>query len=324
MRRGVFLALVCACIVAIPAAGASTQAETVTLKVGQTVPLKTVFDKTKRYRIVMSGLVTMTLKEGNQTLVYDPFYGAQDANCTNSGASVHLQIKDAAGNLIDFAGAGKPPCRKDHRYEFLVNDSYPPGWELHGKATSYITLQPDPKFWTVGGAFTLRVEEEPAEPVAVVIFGARSNKKGLLANTSLTGRGVMDTTDRKGDRLANPARFLPRPTVPEFQYDNELRDRRITMEVTSGRLWMQGAPGSKEERLSLDLLVEVVVSNKPSCPARTKTRRGARGKLVLVDYPRGAPDDFISADLQLPCGVNEGWSSDDSDVTIRLTKLKKK
>ena len=120
------------------------------------------------------------------------------------------------------------------------------------------------------------------------------------------------------------ARLLPAETLygelPTFRYVREgIRDRRLELEVTSGELLMQGAAGSPTERFSVRLVVEVVASNVPACPAASKTRRGARGKLVLVDYPRGAPDRFVNASLDLPCGEDEGWMSTDSDVTIRVT-----
>ena len=104
----------------------------------------------------MSGLITLTLKESGPVPQHTTLRRRTD-ELHQLRPQRLLQIKDASGNLIDFAGAGKSLCRNDHRYEFLVNDAYPPAWELHGKATAYITLQPGPRYWTVSGSFTLTV-----------------------------------------------------------------------------------------------------------------------------------------------------------------------
>jgi hypothetical protein len=330
VRYGVAFVLAIGLLVALPAA-ARQQAETVTVKVGETVPLTTVFDKKKTYTIVMSGLVTMTLKVGNLTQVYDPFYGAADANCTNSGPSVYLQIKDASGNLIDHGAANNPTCRNDHRYEFVVNDRYPPAWDLHGKATAYITLQPNPRDWTVSGSFKLQIEVEPTQPAAVIRFVVNANeKRNVVARAHLNGRGVMEAPEITEGGLADRARLVPVTTftgvTPELTFVREgLRDRRVVVEATSGELTMQGAAGSADERFSLRLNVEVVASNVSSCPERSKTRRGARGKVVLIDYPRGGKRDaFVNASLDLPCGVDDSWVSPDSNVGITVTRAKKK
>jgi hypothetical protein len=318
---------VLAFVLALPAA-ARLADDNVTVKVGQTVPLKTVFDKKRTYTIVMSGLITRTLIDGVGKIVYDPFHGAQGENCQNAGPSVYFQIKDARGGLIDYADAGRPRCRSDHRYVFQVNDAYPPIWDLEGAAKAYITLGEAPG-WTTSGSFKLSIEAEPPKPVAIVIFGANAKKrKGLVGAAQLTGRGRLETTEIKEGGLADTARLFPVETVlsgaPEFRYSEEPRDRHLTVQVTSGELIMQGAAGSKAERLSLRLIVEVVTSNKPSCPARSKTRRGARGKLTLIYYPRGAPDSFVNTVIDLPCGVDESWTDQDSDATILVQRLKKK
>ena len=100
-----------------------------------------------------------------------------------------------------------------------------------------------------------------------------------------------------------------------------VRSRRVEMEITSGELVIQGRGN---ERISVQLIVEVVDSDMPGCAERSKTRRGARGKLILLDYTGGAPDRFFNTHLDLPCGVHEAWLDDDSKVTIRVDRLKKK
>jgi hypothetical protein len=69
------------------------------------------------------------------------------------------------GNLIDAGDAGRPPCRSDHRYEFVVNKSYPPAWDLYGKAKAYITLRESPGV-TANGSFTLRITGVGSRDVA--------------------------------------------------------------------------------------------------------------------------------------------------------------
>ena len=108
MRYGVALTVVVGLLLALPAA-ARQQAETVTVKVGQTVPLKTVFDKKTTYTIVMSGLVTLTLNDGSGKETYDPFHGAQAQSCQNDGGGqgVNLQIKDKNGDAIEISDADR-------------------------------------------------------------------------------------------------------------------------------------------------------------------------------------------------------------------------
>jgi hypothetical protein len=327
MRYGVALGLVVG-LLAVPAsAGQQAGAETVTVKVGQTIPLKTVFDKKTTYTIVMSGLVTLTLKDGTGKQIYDPFHGMQGTNCELNGPGVYLQIKDAAARLIDFSDADKPRCRSDHRYVFEINDGALP--QLVGKATTYIPLQPDLTYWTVSGSFKLTIEPAEPEPVAVVLFGVKAREdKGLVATASLDGRGLMTTDKIKEGGLADTARLVPEQALngelphARYEYENGLSQRYVEVEVTSGQLVVQG--DAANERISVKLIVEVVASNKPGCPKATKTRRGARGTMTLIDYPRGAPNKIANAFLDLPCGVDEAWKDADSDVTIRVTKVKKK
>jgi len=201
VRYGVALVVVAGLLVALPAA-ARQQAETVTLKVGQTVSLKTVFDKKKTYTIVMSGLITRILNDGTGKIVYDPFHGAQGASCENAGAGVYLQIQDARGSLgIDYKGAGSPRCRTDHRYEFEVNDG-PVVSDLVGKAKAYITLGDAPG-WTTSGSFTLQIKEPTRRDVIlkVLAFDERfaSKKDPLLADARLGGAGrIVDLDDYEG------------------------------------------------------------------------------------------------------------------------------
>jgi hypothetical protein len=335
MRYGVAAALVVVGLLLALPASARQQAETVTVTVGQAVPLKTVFDKKTTYTITVSGLVTLTLKNGTGKQVYDPFHGMQGTNCEQSGVGVYLQIKDPRGDTINASDAYKPPvytipCRKDHRYEFQLNDAYPPGWDIQGKAAAYIPLRPDPTYWTVSGSFKLTIEAEPPEPVASIIWGVRAKKKkGLLGLAHLNGRGLMLTTEIKEGGLGSRARLMPKEALngalPEVEYTYEgVRSRRIVLAITSGDLTVVGDIGSEGERRAVRLVAEVVDSNMPGCPERTKTRRGARGTITLVYYPRGAPSSFASTFLDLPCGVDESWNDDDSDATIRIDRVRKK
>jgi hypothetical protein len=331
MRYGVALALLVG-LLALPAS-AGRQTETVTVKVGQTIPLKTVFDKKTTYTIVVSGLVKLRLNDGSGAEWYDPFHGAQGPNCEQSGVGVYLQIKDARGATINASDAYKPPvytipCRSDHRYSFPLNDAYPPAWDIQGKAQAYIPLQPDPAYWTASGSFKLTIEPAEPEPVAVIRFGVNAKEeKNAVATAFLEGRGLMTTDQIKEGALADTARLVPEQALngefPHAEYVYEgLQRRRVEVEVTSGQLVVQGEGAN--ERISVRLIVEVVDSNKPGCTERTKTRRGARGTMTLIDYPRGAPDSFVNAFLDLPCGVDEAWKDADSDVTIRVNRLKKK
>jgi hypothetical protein len=336
VRRGVVLGSLLALVLVLPASARQQAGETVTVKVGQTVPLKTVFDKKTTYTVVVSGQVTMRLNDGSGTpTYYDPFHGAQGPNCEKSGVGVYLQIKDPRGDTINASDAYRPPvytipCRRDHRYTFQLNDAYPPSWDIHGKAKAYIPLQPDPAYWTASGSFKLTIEAEPPEPVATIIWGVHARKKkGVLAQAHLNGRGLMETLEIKEGNFADTARLLPVTALnggfPHVEYEYEgVRSRRVDMVITSGDLYMQGDPGRENERLSVRLAVEVAESNLDGCPERTKTRRGARGILTLVYYPRGAPDAIVSTFLRLPCGVDESWTDEQSDATIRVERVKKK
>jgi hypothetical protein len=177
VRHGVALAVVVGLLIALPAE-ARQQGETTTVTVGQTVPLKTVFDKQQTYTIVMSGVVTLTLTATGATETYDAFH-IYSGNCESPGRGVYLQIKDAHGNLIDDSDAGRPPCRSDHRYEFEVNEA--PAWDLDGKAVAYIPLRAAPG-WTASGSFTLKIEKEEVGR-RDVIFKVLAKKEARASKT---------------------------------------------------------------------------------------------------------------------------------------------
>ena len=327
MRNRVAVAIVVALLVALPAA-ARLQDETVTLSAGKSLRLKTVFEKAREYKVTVSGVVTLTVS--NSPITIDPLF-SYTGNCQNPSARSGVRLIDSRGFDVfsPFSTVPAPKCRSDHTYTFTLNGPTPRTGVLNGRITAKndITVN-TARGDTASGSFKLVVEAEPAEPAAIVRFGANAKQaKGILDQAHLNGRGVMTAeTIRQGD-LADRARLLPVATLsgemPAFRYVREgIRDRRLALEVTSGELIMRGAAGSAAERFSLRLIVEVIASNVPACPASSKTRNGARGKLILVDYPRGAPDRFVNASLDLPCGEDEGWVSTDSDVTIRVT-LKK-
>ena len=196
LRRASVLVLGLALIVTLPAA-ARPQDETVTLRIGQTVPLETVFDKTEKATIVMSGLITRTTT--GLTYIFDPFYG-NAANCQKAGPGVNLQIEDEAGRLIDFADAGRPRCRPDHRYEFVVNENYPRYWHLHGEAKAYIPGQVKTPGWTDSGSFTLQIKGGTSGR-RDVRFTVEAKKElvtlndPLLADVRLSGTGRMNDLD---------------------------------------------------------------------------------------------------------------------------------
>jgi hypothetical protein len=209
VRQAVVLGALAALLLVLPAA-ARTVDDDVTVRVGQTVRLKTFFAKDRKYTIVMSGLVTLTLKDGTGKQIYDPFHGMQGPNCEQSGVGVYLQIKDSRGDTINASDAYKPPvytvpCRSDHRYEFQLNDAYPPSWDIAGAADAYIPLEPDPRYWTASGSFSLIVR--PAQPRRDVVFKARGKKEttesardALLADVTLSGAGRIRDVD--GDAQA--------------------------------------------------------------------------------------------------------------------------
>lgn len=312
--------------VAVPASAQRTD-ETVTLAPGRTVLLKTVFDKERTYRITLSGVVTLTVSDVQLTI--DPLF-SYSGNCQSPSARTGIRLIDARGIDVfsPFSGVPAPKCRPDHTYSFTVNGPTPRTGVIDGriKARNDITVNAA-RGDTASGSFTLTIEAE-ARPVATVVWGVRANKKkGLVGRAHLNGRGLMETLKIKEGALADRANLLPATTMsgeaPHVEYEYEgVRSRRLDMVITSGELIMQGAPGSASERFSVRLVLEVVRSNMPGCLARTKTRRGARGTMTLISYPRRAPDRFVSTFLDLPCGVDESWTDDDSDATIRVERVR--
>jgi hypothetical protein len=303
VRRGVFLGSVLALVLALPAA-ARVQDETVTLKVGQTVPLKTVFDKKKTYTIVMSGLVTRTLNAGGGKVAYDPFHGAQGANCENAGPGVYLQIQDARGLLIDYNDAGRPPCRTDHRYEFQVNDG-PVVSDLVGKAKAYITLGEAPG-WTTSGSFTLKIKEPPRRDVIlkVLAFDERfaSKQDPLLADARLAGAGRI--VDLDGDTDVRGVFALRLMWI-------ERDDAELTLKPVLPNLWRY----NKKKR-SIFGILEVVKASDKICQVGGQwnfvLRQGASDAAVL--QPRrcsGIPGQFT-------------WTEPSSTVAATVKEVKVK
>jgi hypothetical protein len=188
-----------ALLVVLPAAARQLD-DDVTVKVGQTVRLKTFFNRDRKYTIVMSGVVTLTPRSTGPTVFYDPFYASASSSvCPSTSPSVFLQIKDAHANVIDFSTAGRPRCRPDHRYEFQVNDAYPPAYDLDGGANAYVALDPG-STWTASGSFSLVVRS--AEPRRDVVFKVRAKKEfvvsvkdPLLADVRLSGTGRIADLD---------------------------------------------------------------------------------------------------------------------------------
>jgi hypothetical protein len=310
MRYVVALAVVAGLLVALPAA-ARQQAETVTVKVGQTVPLKTVFDKKKTYTIVMSGLVTLTLNDGGGKETYDPFHGAQAENCQNAGpGSVYLQIKDKNGPAISASHAYKPPlyrvpCRLDHRYEFQVNDG-PAVSDLEGSATAYIPLQPDPRYWTASGSFKLQITEPPRRDVIlkVLAFDERFASKSdpLLADARLAGAGRI--VDLDGDRDVRGVFALKLIWL-------ERADTQLTLRPVSPGTW-----GYNRKKRSVFGLLEVVKANDKICQVggqwNLALRQGASDAAVL--QPRrcsGIPGQFT-------------WTEPSSTVAATVKEVKVK
>ena len=330
MRRGVVPGSVLALVLVLPAA-ARHQDETVTVLPAKSVALKTVFDRNTRYTVTVSGIVTFTVS--GTPITYDPLFSFRGGSCQNASPGVGVRILSGGTDVFSpFSTRPAPTCRSDHTYTFTLNGPAPSlAGVLSGRVTAKNTLAVNAaRGDTATGSFRLVIKAGPPERVATVLWGVQAHeKKGLVAETHLTGRGLMETTEIKEGGLADTAYLLPTETTsgetPHADYVSEgVRRRHVDMAITSGQLVIQGAADSREERFSVRLIVEVVDSNKPGCAERSKTRRGARGKLTLVYYPSGAPDRFVNAVLDLPCGVDESWKDEDSDATIRVERVKKK
>jgi hypothetical protein len=197
MRLGVALAVSIGLVIAVPAA-ARQQDDSVTVRVGQTVRLTTVFDKKTKYTVVMSGLVTVTAPGFKFT--YDPFYGFVES-CPGKDVrpAQNLQITDEHGGILDPAAAGRPACRSDHRYEFQINEGLLP--DLVGRATARITSTVPTPGYTHRGSFTLQIKPTPTGPPTCVRtyvvrpFGTRIAAQ--VHNTELTAKQVADVLARE-------------------------------------------------------------------------------------------------------------------------------
>jgi hypothetical protein len=314
MRRKLFLASLLALTLVLPAAARQQFGETVTLKVGQTVPLKTAFDKETTYTIIVSGLVTLSPTAAcvNCTpSTYDPFHGVQAQNCEKDGGGVgvNFQIKDRRGDTINASDAYKPPvytipCRKDHTYAFQLNDAYPPSWDIDGRAIAYIPLRPDPTYWTASGSFKLQIKEGLPPRLDVNFYVAA--KKELvasddpkLADALLRGSGTI--VDIDGDTqprgklsltlvwlLRDDARIVLRPTDERWRYDKAKR--------------------------SLFGYFEVVKSDEPTC------ERGAQWAVLLV---RGRTNDAAVLRASQCKGLTKlVWREPSSAVITKIIESK--
>lgn len=304
MRYGVALTVIAWLLIAVPAA-ARQQAETVTVRVGQTVPLKTIFNKKQTYTFVVSGLITRTLNDGSSTIVYDPFHGMQAANCQNAGLGVYLQIKDARGDTINASDAYRPPvytipCRKDHRYEFTLNDAYPPAWDINGRATAYIALGEAPG-WTTSGSFTLRIKSPPRRDVIVKVLAAderaASKQDPLLADARLLGAGRIRNLD--GDKEVTGAFALRLLWV-------DRDDTELTLMPVNEEAWR-----FNKKKRSVFGVVSVVKSNDPSC------RKGYEWLLAL----RQGASDQAAIQMKSKCAglpPNLVWTQPTSTIAVTV------
>jgi hypothetical protein len=296
MRYGVALGLAVG-LLAVPAS-ARQQTETVTLKVGQTTPLKTSFNKSTKYTITVSGLVTLTPTAACVNCVastYDPFHGVQAKNCENNGGgvAVNFQINDPRGPTINASDAYKPPvytipCRKDHTYVFQLNDAYPPSWDINGKASAYIPLEPDPTYWTASGSFKLSIEPDRARRdviLKVLATDERSASKvdPLLADARFVGSGRI--VDLDSDEPEVRGVFALKLMWVERD------DTELTLKPVKLVLY------NKKKR-SVFVLLEVVKSNDRTCKIGFQwnfaMRQGASDQAALQS--RGcntAPTNFL-------------------------------
>lgn len=309
MRHGVALAVAVGLVITLPAA-AREQAETKTVRVGQTVPLSTVFDKKTTYTIVMSGLVTLTRNDGGEKWTYDPFHGVQAQSCQNDGGgqAVNLQIKDKDGPVISVSDAYKPPlyrvpCRPDHRYEFQVNDG-PVVSDLDGKATAYIPLQPDPRYWTASGSFRLQIKPL-ADPRRDVEFTVRATKEvsasardELLADVRLSGSGRI--VDLDGARQARGRLLL---TVVWLTRD----DTELTLKPIGSWRYNQ-----KQESVGGSL--QVVKSSERACRNRQMAITLGRTKKQRA-YVRMADPSGCSG------GKLIAWLEPESEVDLTIQEV---
>ena len=200
MRRGVALAVLLGLAVAVPAA-ARQQDDNVMLKVGQKVPLTTVFDKKTKYTITVSGQITVTATGYNFT--YDPFFGYV-ASCPGKDVrpAQNFQITDEHGGILDPAAAGRPSCHSDHRYEFLINGRTFP--DLVGRATASIAaLAPTPGY-TYSGSFTLQIKPASTEPPTCVrtyvVQPGGGRIHAQVKNTELTAKEIAAVLAKEKDK----------------------------------------------------------------------------------------------------------------------------
>jgi hypothetical protein len=300
VRHGVFLALVLALVAAVPAAAVSEE-ETVTLRLGETKRLQSIFDKEKKVTLVVSGVITREFG-GGLTQSYDPFHG-YTGNCQNAGAGVYLQIEDAHGKGIDYNGAGRPPCRSDHRYEFTINDS-PPAWDLDGKATASITLRASEGV-TTSGSFTLRVIGASKRRDLVFKVLAKKELQAskadlFLADVKLGGAGRIVDLD-SGDPVTEARGVLSLT----FEWTNR-DDTHLTLRPNQGSY----RAGKRRAFVSM----RVLSSSEPKCP------KGTFFQMVLDQNPMRAHVEPVSA---RECGRIVGkllsWKEPASEIAVKLS-----
>jgi len=202
MRRGVAVAVTIGLVLVAPAA-ARQQDDTVTVRVGQTVPLKTFFMKREKYTVVMSGLVTV--KATGFKFTYDPFYGFV-TSCPGKDVrpAQNFQITDEHGGILDPDAAGRPACRADHHYEFQVNGRAIP--DLFGRATAKIVSTVPTPGYTHSGSFTLQIrpatEGPPTCTRTYVLQPGGTRIAAQVHNTELTENEVAAVLAREREKYA--------------------------------------------------------------------------------------------------------------------------
>jgi hypothetical protein len=319
MRAALVLGLSALLLSALPAAAREQDEGPITLALGEKVALKTIFKKSSVYLVTMSGVMTSTAP-GLPVAHYDPLFTYR-GNCQGATPETNVIFHDSAaagGHIPNFHGFGQAParCRADHSYTVRLNDPRIGNALLTGRATvtSRLTEQPN-----VTGSYTIRIEEERVPPAATIRFGVQARQRfNLIGKSYLHGRGLLAAQTIRDGALGSTARLTPLEAavsgeLPHFTHTHEVPSRRLDLEVRSGNLAITGS----NHRIAVVLVVVVVSSDDPKCPP------GARGRVTLVEYPGKDPtdEDFVNATLEL-CSHDEGWSGDDSDVGVTVTRRK--
>jgi hypothetical protein len=291
----------------LPAA-AAVQDETVTLLPnGEAKQLTTVFDKSIKYTLVASGVITFDYGNGS-TFTIDPFHSFT-GDCQDAFTGVYLQVKDASGNLLDVHNTGSPSCRSDHRYVFVVNKKYPATWDFHGKATAYATYHTTPGV-TAKGSFTLQIKRGDKTVIKGVVFKVLATKElvgtkrdDLLGDVRLGGAGRLVNVDSRTGYAASARGVLSLSLNWLHTADQHLALRPI------------GQWRYLEAKRAVTGHVQVVSSNVRTC------RRGAK-LYVALRHLRTA-DVLTRPDCDLEPRYNEHyyWRDPGSDLAVRITEV---